>query len=345
LASLGSWAKRIAFGSAVVAIALAAGGWTYERVAERRDQRFKSPGVLVDIGGRRMNLICSGNGAPTVVLEPGAGEFALLVTPLQHRVASFTRVCSYDRAGFGWSDPASAGRSFDERAADLDHLLTRAGVDGPYVLVGASYGGLLVRKFTQLEPEKVAGMVLVDAAEEDLVFRHLSLLRTAIASQRVAEVLAEFGVMRVVVGAIADRSRAEGRLPADASSEGIDEAVAFSAKPSFYATALDEGSAYERTPAAERRAGGFGLLGDRPLVVLRHGKPFEGINAPLAEVEQDWPAAQARLAALSANSRLIVATENGHDIAMENPRLVARAVRAVVDAVRTKGSVSDEPIR
>jgi pimeloyl-ACP methyl ester carboxylesterase len=345
LASLGIWAKRVAIGLGAVAIALIAAGWIYERVAELRDQRFKSPGVLVDIGGRRMNLICSGSGTPTVVLEPGAGEFALLVSALQHRVASFTRVCSYDRAGYGWSDPAPAGRSFDERAADLDHLLDRAGVNGPYVLVGASYGGLLVRKFAQLQPQKVAGMVLVDAAEEEIVFRHLALLRTAIASQRIAGGLAEFGVMRIFVGAMAERARAEGRIPSDASPEEIEAAIAFSARPSFFATALDEGSAYERTPYAARRAEGFGSLDDKPLIVLRHGKPFDGLNAPLAEMEREWPAVQARLAALSTNSRLVVATENGHDIAMENPGLVARAVRSLVDAVRTKGSVSDKSIR
>jgi hypothetical protein len=116
MASWTRWLRRFALGLAVLILLLLGVGWTYEHLSELADGRLTPPGRLVDIGGRKMHLDCIGTGAPTVVLEPGAGEFALLVTPLQRRVATFTHVCSYDRAGYGWSDPAPAWPPLAEAA-------------------------------------------------------------------------------------------------------------------------------------------------------------------------------------------------------------------------------------
>jgi pimeloyl-ACP methyl ester carboxylesterase len=335
---MASWTgglRRIALGLGVLALLLLGAGWTFEHVSELADGRLTPPGRLVDIGGRKMHLDCIGAGTPTVVVEPGAGEFALLVTPLQRRIATFTRVCSYDRAGYGWSDPAPTGRTIDARAGDLERLLAVGGVKGPYVMVGASYGGFLVRSFARHEPGEVAGMVLVDAAEEQVVYTHLPLFQKGAVAQRVAGVLSEFGLTRLAVDQVVKQAKAKGRLPAGATPDEIEAAIGFTARPSAFWTSTDEGGAYETTPLAERQPGGFGRLGELPLIVIRHGKPFTGLNAPLAALEPGWTAGQARLAALSSDSRTIVATNNGHDIAMENPGLVAEAVRAVVAAVRT----------
>jgi pimeloyl-ACP methyl ester carboxylesterase len=334
MASARKWLRRAAIALGLGAAALLTVGWTYEHAAEAADAKLKPPGVLVAVGQRRMHLVCAGAGSPTVILEPGAGEFSLLVAPLQSRIAAFTRVCAYDRAGYAWSDPAPEGRSFDARAADLAALLRGAGVTGPYVMVGSSYGGLLARSFVRAEPGEVAGVVLVDAAEEQLVFSHLPLFRGARAAQRGQAVVAEFGVMRLAMAQLAARAKADGRLPADATADEVAAAVAFSGRPSAFRVAADEDSAFDDTPLVERAPGGFGGLGDRPLLVIRHGQPFSGINAPLAVLEPEWPAAQTRLAALSTDSRTIVATRNGHDVAVENPALVADAVRTVVQAVR-----------
>jgi pimeloyl-ACP methyl ester carboxylesterase len=340
MASRTAWLRRGAIGLGMAAIGFLVVGWTFERIAEANDRTFRPPGRLVDIGGRRLHLNCTGTGTPTVILEPGAGEFSLLMGPLQRRISAFARVCSYDRAGFAWSDPAPPNRSFDQRAADLAGLLDRARIDPPYVLVGASYGGLLVRSFARQRPGSVGGMVLVDAAEEELVFRHLPLLESAARAQNYARMMAEFGIMRLVVAGLAAQARHEGRIPPDARQEDVDAAIAFSARPSAFGTGLDESTAYALVPANERVAGGFGRLGDKPLIVIRHGKAFAGLNAPLAALEAGWAASQLRLASLSTDSRVIVATANGHDIAMENPGLVAQAVRAVVVAVRTGTSVN-----
>lgn len=335
MANVLKWLRRAAFGLTGLVIVLLVAGWGFEQWSERSDQRFEPPGQLFDIGGRRMHLHCSGQGNPTVVLEPGAGEFAALVLALHNRIAVFTHVCSYDRAGYGWSDPAPAGRSFDARAADLDLLLRNANVERPYVLVGASYGGFIIRSYARQHPDRVAGVVLVDAAEEQVVFTHMPTMHEAVGSLRIAAFVSRFGLTRLVLHYLANQAKAEGRIPSDATPDVIDAAIALSVRPSAWRTALDENAAYDVTPPNERIAGGFGPLGELPLIVIRHGKPFSGLNAGLADLEAAWGDGQARLAALSANSRVIVATANGHNIAMENPALVADATRAVVESVRT----------
>jgi pimeloyl-ACP methyl ester carboxylesterase len=275
-----------------------------------------------------------GAGAPVVVLEPGSGQFSVLVRALQRRVAAFTRVCSYDRAGYAWSDPAPNGRAFEARAEDLDKLLIAADIQGPYVIVANSYGGLLARTFAGQHPDRIAGMVLVDAAEEKILADNLKLLTDASASRQTIAILAEFGLGRLQVGQVIGQARKAGRLP-ELQPEDIVQVAAFAARPQAFRVASDEAAAYAQMSAAQRQPGGFGSLGDKPLVVLRHGRPFSGINAGLAPLEAGWREAQERLVHLSTNSRLVVATGNGHDIAVENPALVAGIVADVVAAVRS----------
>src|SRR5262249_40965650 len=124
----------------------------------------------VDVGGWRLHLNCTGTarpGQPTVVLEAGAGDFSVEWSLVQPRVAEFARVCSYDRAGDGWSDLGPHPRTFHQIVYELHTLLVRAGERTPVVLVGHSYGGLLVRLYQSTYPAEVAGMVLVEAGADD----------------------------------------------------------------------------------------------------------------------------------------------------------------------------------
>jgi len=138
-------------------------------------------------------------------------------------------------------------------------------------------------------------MVLVDAAEEQVVHSHLALFRKAVVSQRVARVLAEFGVTRLLVARLVKRAQAEGRIAPDARPDDVAAAISFSARPSALSTSVDQSSAYWLAPVDERGPGGFGALGSRPLIVIRHGQPFSGLNAPLAELEPGWADGQMRL--------------------------------------------------
>jgi predicted alpha/beta hydrolase family esterase len=128
----------------------------------------KNDGVdFVDVGGRKLALRCQGEGSPAVLLEAGLTASALTWSAVQAGVAEFTRVCSYDRANLGRSDPAAGPRTAQDAADDLAALVTNAQISAPFILVGASFGGHIVRLFAAQHPGEVAGIVLVDASHED----------------------------------------------------------------------------------------------------------------------------------------------------------------------------------
>src|SRR5580692_6735385 len=126
---------------------------------------FPAPGRLVDVGGWKLHLYCTGEmrpAQPTVILESGAGDFSVEWSLVQPKIAAFARVCSYDRAGDGWSDLGPHPRTFHQVAYELHTLLDKAGIKPPFVLVGHSYGGWLVRQYQAIYPSEVVGMVLVE---------------------------------------------------------------------------------------------------------------------------------------------------------------------------------------
>jgi pimeloyl-ACP methyl ester carboxylesterase len=139
-------------------------GHIYESKAEAADaQAYPPPGQMVDIGGYRLHIHCTGTGSPTVVIEAGWGDFSPSWTGVQQEAAKTTQVCTYDRAGSGWSDPGPLPRNALQYAKELHSLLHNANLPGPYVLAGHSMGGIPVRVFTNLYPSEVAGVVLIDS--------------------------------------------------------------------------------------------------------------------------------------------------------------------------------------
>ncbi|MGH8894633.1 MAG: alpha/beta fold hydrolase [Actinomycetes bacterium] len=147
---------------ATLALASVAGGYaTVREAVEARTDEM--PGQLVDVGGHKLHLYCAGSGSPTVVLEPGAGESSSAFDWIRPVVAKDTRVCVYDRAGRGWSEPADTAQDAAQIAADLRDVLQRADIPGPYVLAGHSFGGLYVLTYAARYPGDVAGMALIDS--------------------------------------------------------------------------------------------------------------------------------------------------------------------------------------
>jgi pimeloyl-ACP methyl ester carboxylesterase len=132
-------------------------------------QIAEPPGRLVDIGGRKLHIYCTGSGAPTVILEAGASSFSIDWSLVQPEIAKTNRVCSYDRARMGWSDPGPLDTAANI-VQDLKALLRAANEKGPYVMTGASMGGIYVRVFQMRYPEDVVGMVLVDPTHELRLF-------------------------------------------------------------------------------------------------------------------------------------------------------------------------------
>src|SRR5213082_131637 len=142
-------------------------GLSYQAIASALDaSHYPPPGKLVDIGGYRLHINCTGTGSPTVILDAGLGGTSLDWSKIQPAVARFTRVCSYDRAGYGWSDTGPGPRTSQQIVKELHLLLVHGQISGPYLLVGHSVGGLNMRLYAYRYPQEVAGMVLLDTTSE-----------------------------------------------------------------------------------------------------------------------------------------------------------------------------------
>jgi pimeloyl-ACP methyl ester carboxylesterase len=152
----------------VALLVLALIGAIYQAFATEIYRRiYPPPGELVDVGGHSLHINCVGEGSPTVILESGSGATSVDWANIQPEVADTTRVCAYDRAGSGWSEPGPGPGDPQQIAAELHTLLGNAGIDGPYILVGHSFGGLYVLMYADLYPNEVEGMVLVDSSHPE----------------------------------------------------------------------------------------------------------------------------------------------------------------------------------
>jgi pimeloyl-ACP methyl ester carboxylesterase len=306
-------------------LALMAVGYIYERVCEARDARHHSaPGQLVSVGDHKLHLLCKGTVGPTVVIEQGAGEPAASWWSVQDKVSVFARVCTYDRAGYGWSDPVQAPRTIQERTEELHRLLKSASVPGPYILVAHSYGGFILRWFAREHRDEVAGLVLVDSAEEGAIFRPdvLAFYSRVRMFPRVMSFAGRFGLPRALRYCF----------------PSLGEQMWF-VKPDEFSATADDLASLELVKPPLSKAGGFGSLGDLPLIVVEHGQPFPG---PFALLEKYWAEGQKRLAALSTNSLLIRANNSNHMIHLDEPGLVVDAIRRVHAAARDKAQLAHD---
>jgi protein-S-isoprenylcysteine O-methyltransferase Ste14/pimeloyl-ACP methyl ester carboxylesterase len=186
--------------SVILAIVLMAfGGLVYEAYADAKAAReFPPPGMLVDVGGRRLHLLCIGNGSPTVLFEPSGFGNATSGVRARERIAANTRVCSYDRMGMGWSDIGPAPVTAIDLANDLAVLQDRAGLGSPMVIVASSIGGLTAEAFARKYPERVAGLVFLDAANSLLAANASGWLGTVKAAACAASASARFGTIRLI---------------------------------------------------------------------------------------------------------------------------------------------------
>lgn len=279
------------------------------------------PGKLVDVGGYRLHLSCTGTGSPTVVLANGLGETSPLWARIQPAVAATSRVCAYDRAGQGWSDDSSNPADATTAATDLHKLLIAAGETGPFVLAGHSSGGVHALAYTHLYPNDVAGVVLLDTASP----RQVELVKTFTGEYQVmrralavAPTLFRFGVGHAL-SALSTPS-----LPGNAGAQ----VAAFSNSPRGWANTRADQAAL---PVAFRQAQTLTTLGDTPLVVLT---AKDNVDA-----KPGWGTAQEQMAALSTNSRHTVENQS-HVGLLTDPTGAAQTVTAITDVVtaaRTHG--------
>jgi pimeloyl-ACP methyl ester carboxylesterase len=337
----------------VLVVVAAIVGASYQGIENRADsQRFPQQGKSVSLGPEfgnvHLNIDCQGQGSPTVVLESRLGVPGVGWNRVQTEAAKFTRVCWYDRAGYGWSDGSSAPRTSLEIAKELHALLAAANEKGPFVLAGHSFGGYNVRVYNGQYPSEVAGMVLVDASHEDQESREPPAMQAMMKKYQeglkkqaiLAPLLIRFGIARF-------QQRNEMQGPG-VSKEFGQELVYLQLQPKFIEAATSEMGLFSKESAGEVRAAGS--LGDKPLVVLTAGKNVDASQLP-AEVPKkemdDFHAIwmnelQVKEAKLSTRGKQIIVPDSDHMIPFERPDAIVDALREVCAAVNAGKSGATE---
>ncbi|HET9913887.1 MAG TPA: alpha/beta hydrolase [Anaerolineales bacterium] len=293
-------------------------GYIYEPIAEAADAKaYPPPGQLVDVGGYRLHINCTGTGSPTVVIEAGWGDWSTSWGGyVQPEVAKTTRVCTYDRAGMGWSEAGPLPRDATQFAKELHALLQAANVPGPYVMVGHSLGGFPVRVFVHDYAAEIAGVVLIESmnpkqfTQSQIEIRSQSDTQSQPFSFQAA--LARFGVIRLLV-----------KLPGIAPSVPANEEAYYPLyiRPQSFQTTTNES---QGMPAAGAQAAAVKSFGDLPLIVLT----AKLNNTP---AWQEW---QTELLQLSSNSQQLFAENSGHNIQVEEPNAAVAAIVQMVGQVR-----------
>jgi len=326
----------------ILAFAMAAGA-IYQAAVSASDMKKYSPsGKLYDIGDYKLHLTCTGEGSPTVILEAGAGSPGLVWGSVQGEVEKFTRVCSYDRAGFGYSESAKGSLSPQQVASDLNDLLEEANVPGPYIMVGHSAGGVYVQAYTSEHPSNVVGIVLVDSSHEGENLRlppeWVKLNNTQNTMIAVCRAISPFGLMRLAHmfdAAIADVA--------------IDPQVGAAYLATTYQTRFCRESAREIEALAvtSNQPDIPGSLADMPLIVLTADTSQAQIEAQIppylkstvgpevvAKIFQVNREMQQSLVNLSSRDMQVMVPNNGHFIQLERPDVVIDAIREVMAQVR-----------
>jgi pimeloyl-ACP methyl ester carboxylesterase len=309
----------------IAMMTLAAVGGGYETVREAADAAaYPMAGQLIDVGGHRLHLSCTGSGSPTVVLQPGGGEMSSNLGWITPAVARDTRVCVYDRAGRGWSEPADTTQDGNQIATDLHTLLQRGHVPGPYVLAGHSFGGLYVLAYAARYPGEVAGMVLVDSTNTP------SAARPRAASPAAAGDYDILGRVSALVSTSArlGLGRLESQFEAgDLPPRSRDEARANIATAGDLRSTIDE---YAQANTSMEQAASLSDFANKPLVVLT-----AGLGSDAAHL-----ASQNHLATLSTNSVHRVIEGAVHEALVADAKHSAATTRAILDVVSSVRSAA-----
>ena len=333
--------KRGASILACLLVVLLVAGAIYQAVASASDlEKYPPVGQFYKVGDHRLHLYCTGEGSPTVILEAGAGSPGLLWTFVQEEIEKSTRVCSYDRAGYGWSEPASGPQLPQQVASDLHALLETASVPGPYIMVGHSAGAVYVRAFTSQYPSEVVGMVLVDGSHEgknvDYPPEWQELDKVQNSMTAFCEVASPFGGIRLM------------RIY-DTATITTDPEIAAAYLFTLYRTGFCRVSAdeIEALSTSNSQPDISGSLGDLPLIVLTADTSEAEMQAQIpaylnsvvgpeviAKVFQVNQAMQQGLVGLSSRGRQIMVPHSGHMIQLDQPGVVIDAIREVMEQVR-----------
>jgi len=327
--------RRIGLGLVAVLVLLAGAGALWNALVIRHYRNaFPPPGKLVTVDGHAMHLYCTGAGSPTLVLEAGRANDFLVWGKQQAPLSRTTQTCSYDRAGFGWSEPQPGPRDATHMADQLHALLRQAGVNGPVILVGHSAGGIYIRVYATRYPQQVAGLVFVDASTP-LQQQKMPAAATALDSPGRGQILLLRTMMALGVARL--MGQCTGVPPGYEAFAGWWKADACIAS---------QVTAYQREVAgwapSLAQAARTGPYGDLPILVLsRDPNMPRPANFPLAvsdalyrQANLAWDGLQEDLKHLSTHSRRIIAKGSGHYIQVDRAELLNREVASFVRQIR-----------
>ena len=321
----GFWIRRGLVWMIAGLLALAVIGAIYQAVATQIDQRtYSPPGEMVDVGTHSLHINCVGRGSPTVILEAANLGMSAHWVRVHQQLAKTTRVCAYDRAGLGWSEAGPEPRDARQISNEVHTLLKGAGTEGPYVLVGHSYGGLYARMYAARYSEEVAGVALVDSS-------HLEQFTRSPQGREMYEQTRRMGTVipwltRLGVTRLTNFYPAHPDLP----SQQRAQIEAFNSSTQQWVTTVDE---FRETPETSAQVHSMGSLGDKPLAVITAGDN----QAP------DWLEMQDELAALSSNSTHRVVEGATHESLLYDKgdsQVTSARIKEVVEAVRTDRPLS-----
>jgi pimeloyl-ACP methyl ester carboxylesterase len=328
--------------AAIALLVVSLAGVVYQTLGLAGDaRRFPPPGRLVDVGGYRLHAVCSGHGAPGVVLESAIAASSLSWSKVLAAVAQLTRVCAYDRAGFAWSDGPAGPRTFARLVDDLDACVAKVQCPAPLVLVGHSFGTFLCLAYAARHPGKVAGLVLVDPPTEWMHMdrRQRRMVSGAVLLSGVGGWLARLGVVRaclaLLTGGAPGVPRYFVKVFGPTTARTLERLVgevqklppeihpvvkALWCRPKCFRAMADHLRALDEAVASAR---GVGSLGELPVVVISSSRQTPDVTA-----------AHAALAGMSSQGRVVVASKSGHWVPYDEPELIVDAIRGVVQGVR-----------
>lgn len=298
----------------------------------REARAFPPIGKMIDVGGYKLHLYCIGEGRTTVLMEAGIGDNLLIWDRVQPQIAKKTRVCSYDRAGMGWSEPSPKPADIQQHVVTLAHLLDKADVKAPYILVGHSFGGLLNREYAKAYPEDIVGMVLVDSSHENQLNRLPAEIQESFRKNRRTLSLLRFvsglGVLRLIP------LRADSAYPDNKAMMWSLDHQTHTLESIYHELDLFENGS---KPAFQP-----GSLRDVPVIVLSQGRPLREKDLPglspttRQTFRKTWNELQQELTNLSSNSIRVVAQNSGHLVMIDEPELVIDAILRVLKSSENK---------
>jgi len=307
---------------------------------------YPPTGKLVDAGGHLLHLVVMGKGKPTVVFENGSGDFSFIWELIQPEISKITTTVAYDRGGYAWSEEGPLPRSGRQLAYELHTALHNAGIDGPYIMVGQSYGGFLVRSFARFYKKDVVGLVLVDALNEDskIIIDHKPVRIRDWAKGEHAPEPQNMVKKNIDSSLSAEKSKVvldtTIEPPLDKLPLSIQKLQVWAQSQPVYRKAGGNEMNWSPEDVADmytNRGKTDYLLGDIPLVVLSRGEGGYSGMPDSAALENERVKLQIELTHLSTNSKIIFDKKSGHNIHLEDPALVIDAIKQVINAYKTHG--------